>query len=379
MVAMVSHRWDVRGQWEQPFAGVQALRLHAAHTRYGHEEQEGGVPLTTFRSRAHDVQVQMQHLPVVGWSGTVSLQHGRLHWGAWGQEAYVTPSTTQSWSVASLQERTFGAVHWQVALRHEQQSVTAPQQAWRAQHQGNSASVAARWQLQPGWQAVASWGRAVRAPAAQELLADGMHVATNTYEIGNRNLRNEVSHLLELGVRKHSGATTLSAQLYRNRIHGYIYGHTLDEDAGVLLQRTAQADAVLTGAEAQLRQRLNRWMGMTVFGDVVHARFKEGGALPRIPAARWGLRWDASWQSWEGQAEWVQVSAQRRTAAFESPTPGYGMLNVQLRYQRAGSPWAFSLRAQNLTNRLAWAHTSAVKAAAPLKGRNITLGMHLDF
>jgi iron complex outermembrane receptor protein len=32
-----------------------------------------------------------------------------------------------------------------------------------------------------------------------------------------------------------------------------------------------------------------------------------------------------------------------------------------------------------LTDRLGYAHTSAIKRAAPLKGRNITVGLRMDF
>jgi iron complex outermembrane receptor protein len=37
------------------------------------------------------------------------------------------------------------------------------------------------------------------------------------------------------------------------------------------------------------------------------------------------------------------------------------------------------LKANNLTNRLAYAHTSFIKHAAPLMGRNVTLGIQAAF
>ncbi len=40
-----------------------------------------------------------------------------------------------------------------------------------------------------------------------------------------------------------------------------------------------------------------------------------------------------------------------------------------------GTPWQFYVHANNLTNRLAYAHTSFIKNAAPLMGRNIAVGL----
>ncbi|HPZ14973.1 MAG TPA: TonB-dependent receptor, partial [Bacillota bacterium] len=44
-----------------------------------------------------------------------------------------------------------------------------------------------------------------------------------------------------------------------------------------------------------------------------------------------------------------------------------------------GTPWQVYLKANNLTDRLAYAHTSFIKTAAPLMGRNITLGVKVAF
>lgn len=69
-----------------------------------------------------------------------------------------------------------------------------------------------------------------------------------------------------------------------------------------------------------------RWAGtwaLALWGDVVRAQLADGGGpLPRIPAARVGVRLDTAWQGWEGQAEWVQVARQTRTAAYETRSSG---------------------------------------------------------
>jgi iron complex outermembrane receptor protein len=123
--------------------------------------------------------------------------------------------------------------------------------------------------------------------------------------------------------------------------------------------------------------------GVTLFGDTVRATLDaDGGRLPRIPATRAGVRLDANWAAWEGQVEWVQVARQNRVAEFESATPGYGMLNLGVSYKGqlgSGTPWQIYLKANNLTDRLAYAHTSFIKNAAPLMGRNLTVGVKVAF
>src|SRR3546814_6317665 len=61
---------------------------------------------------------------------------------------------------------------------------------------------------------------------------------------------------------------------------------------------------------------------------------------------------------------------------------GYDMLNATMSYQLdvgSGKSVEFYARATNLTNELAFAHTSFVKDQSPLRGRNITLGMRHQF
>ncbi|HEY4665500.1 MAG TPA: TonB-dependent receptor, partial [Comamonas sp.] len=309
----------------------------------------------------------------------LGVSQGQRNFSAQGEEGYVPATRTQKQGLFLLEETQWGDWRMQAALRHDRQRVNNLQDAMVREHQATSASLGTVWKFAPGWQAMASFSHAARLPSAEELFASGLHMATNTWEIGNSQLRKETSNAWDLGVRKLSGNTTWNVNLYHHRINGYIYGRTVAQDEGIALQHYTQANARFTGLEGQVRQRINRWMGISLFGDVVRAKLAEGGNLPRIPAARLGLRIDASWQGWEGQAEWVQVAHQRRTAAWEAATGGYGMLNLAASYRFAGTPLQLQLKAENLTDRLGYVHSSAIKHAAPRKGRNITVGLRMEF
>ena len=382
VVDLRSERFDIRGELRNPFAGFSALRLRAGVTDYVHDEVEDGTVSTTFKNKAYDTRIELQHAPVGGFKGVFGIQTSERKFSADGEEAYVEPTITRKLGLFALEEYRVGDWRFEAALRHDRQTAEARTRGIERSHNGTSASVGAVWKFTPGYQAGASFTRASRAPSPEELYAQGLHMATSTYERGNPDLRAETSQNIDVSLKKTSGDTTFGVSVFRNRISNYIYGRTLDEVEGLQLLQYSQADATFTGIEGQVRQRLNRHLGITLFGDTVRARLAGGGLLPRIPATRAGLRLDGQWNAWEGQVEWVQVARQGRVAAFETATPGYGMLNVGVSYNgqfSGGAPWQVYMKANNLTDRLAYAHTSFIKNAAPLMGRNVTVGVKVAF
>ena len=387
IVDLRSERLDVRGQLHQPFTGFSALRLRAGVTDYAHGEIEDGAVATTFANKAYDARIELQHAPLNGFKGLLGVQTSQGKFRADGAEAYIRPTVTRKTSLFVLEEYRINDWRFEAALRHDRQTAEVEAgsdgkfSAAQRSHNGTSASLGAVWKFAPGYTLGATLTRASRAPSAQELYARGLHLATSTYEKGDDQLRSETSRNIDLSLRKTSGDTTFSASVFRNRISDYIYGRTLDELDGLQLLQYSQGDATFTGFEGQVRQRLTRALGATLFGDTVRARLAGGALLARIPAQRVGVRLDANWKAWEGQAEWVQVARQNRVAAFETATPSYGMLNVGIAYstQINGLPWQFYARANNLTDRLAYAHTSFIKQAAPLMGRSIAVGAKVAF
>ena len=390
VVDLRSERLDIRGELRNPFTGFSALRLRAGVTDYVHDEVEDGTIATTFKNKAYDTRIELQHEPLAGFKGVVGLQTSQRKFSAIGEEAYVQPTVTRKTGLFVLEEYRlndwYGDWRFEAALRHDRQTAEALASGsaggTERSHNGTSASLGAVWKFTPGYQVGTSFTRASRAPSAEELYARGLHMATSTYERGNANLRSETSQNIDLSLKKTSGDTTFGISVFRNRISNYIYGRTLDEVDGLQLLQYSQADATFTGIEGQVRQRVTRNLGVTLFGDTVRAKLDGGGLLPRIPATRAGVRLDANWNAWEGQVEWVQVARQNRVAAFEQPTPGYGMLNLGVSYSgqlSSGTPWQVYLKANNLTDRLAYAHTSFIKNAAPLMGRNITVGVKVAF
>ena len=119
-----------------------------------------------------------------------------------------------------------------------------------------------------------------------------------------------------------------------------------------------------------------------MFGDYVQGELKgDGGNLPRIPAARAGVRLAAFQGPWSGDVEYSRTFKQTDIAAFEHETPGYDMVNATVAYDVDLGPVRSQifLRGTNLLDETAFNHASFLAETAPLRGRNLTVGVRARF
>lgn len=381
VVELVSRRVDVRGEINDPFAGVERIRFRGGFTDYRHDEMDDGEVATTFTNQGHDARIEVQHAPIGGLRGVIGAQTSRSDFAAVGVEAFLPPSRIDNHALFLLEEHQRGDWRFEGALRQEWQNASAQGRASRS-HTPLSVSAGASWTFRPGYVLSASAARSQRAPTAQELYAGGVHLATNTYEIGSDALDVETAHSLELTLRKMAGELTFSVGAYRYAYDGYIYADTLDQHEDFRLIRYSQADARFTGVEADVTWKVRPDLSFSVFGDKVKAELTGGGGdLPRIPAARLGVRADL----WRGPVsadlEYVRVFNQDRIADFEDETPGYDMVNATLAYDVdvAGTESQIFLRGTNLLDETALNHASFIGHLAPLRGRNLVVGMRARF
>jgi len=385
VVKLDSERWDIRGEYRAPVAGIERVRLRASFTDYVHDELEDNVVSTSFRNKGHDARLEFVHAPLAGWRGVFGMQTTRRDFEAVGEEAYVPPTLTRKHAAFITEEYKLADWRFEAGLRHEWQDIKVDAPGQRdTDARGTSASVGAVWKLAPQYSLRASLARSHRLPTAEELYADGAHLATSTYEIGNQNLSKETSNNVDLTLRKFAGDTTFSLSAFHNKVDNYIYARTLDNHEGFQLVEYAQRDATFTGLEGELRQKLSASLSATLFGDYVRARFDQGEGsrnLPRIPAHRVGVKLDGEWKQWHGMVELYRVGKQDKLAEFETETGGYNMLNIGTHYATriGGVPTQFYARLNNLTDELAFSHTSFIKNAAPLTGRNLTAGVRVVF
>jgi hypothetical protein len=125
----------MRGELRNPFAGFSALRLRAGVTDYVHDEVEDGAVSTTFKNKAYDTRVELQHEPMAGFKGVVGLQTSQRKFSAEGEEAYVQPTVTRKVGLFVLEEYRLGDWRFEAALRHDRQTAEAQTARHRAQPQ----------------------------------------------------------------------------------------------------------------------------------------------------------------------------------------------------------------------------------------------------
>ena len=147
----------------------------------------------------------------------------------------------------------------------------------------------------------------------------------------------------------------------------------------------SQADAELRGAELKARvellERGGHHVHLQLVGDVVDAELDAGGNLPRIPPLRLGGGVHYHSENWSGNVELRWVDDQTDVAVNESATDGYTMLHASVgrRFVWGGQIVDLLLRGRNLTDEEARVHTSFLKNAAPLPGRDVALSARLWF
>ncbi|HMO43183.1 MAG TPA: TonB-dependent receptor, partial [Phenylobacterium sp.] len=297
-----------------------------------------------------------------------------------GAESFVPPSTTRNSAIFLLEEFTAGDWRFEGAVRQEWQEASARGRP-DTEHRPFSISAGASWTFPPGYVASLNLARSQRAPHAQELYARGIHLATNTFELGTATLEEETANSAEISLRKTEGPLTFAASAYHYAYDGYIYAATLDRFEDFRLIRYSQADASFTGVEGEVSYAFAGGFDATVFGDKVKAELDEGGPLPRIPAARLGVGGAYGWGDWSGDVEYIRTFEQDEIAAFEVKTPGHDMVNATLAYEFDGGSFRKQvfLRGTNLLDETALSHTSFLSTLAPMRGRSVLIGMRASY
>src|SRR5574344_864721 len=390
-IDLESHRYDLRTELDQPFAGFEKLRAHASFTDYEHDELEENKVISNFKRKGYDARLELVHQPIAGWEGVFGTQYSQQKIDLTGQveqhgnhshETVPMPDTkTQKYSLFGLEHKQFGDVHVELGARVEHQKIDVDAQKKDYSDTGVSASAAANWQFAPNYKLSLTGSHQQRLPLAQELYANGIHFATNTYERGNANLDVEKSNNLELGLHYEADKLDYSLHVYHNWFDNYIYGATTDHIETFRLIDYQQDKAKFYGTEAKLGYQISPDYKLSVFGDYVRGEIDNQNA-PRVPAGRLGTKVDANFaDGWSGMAEYYRVFKQDKIAAYEQETEGYNMVNVGVAY--AGNyankqDYRVYFKANNLLDDEVYSHASFL-SNIPQVGRNFTVGVEFGF
>ncbi len=284
-------RIDLRGTVELGEGLLDSIQVRGAFGDYQHIEFEGGAPGTTFTGRGVEARADLVQNNKGGWRGRSGVQYFTRNLAIVGAEAFAPSNDVTRFGVFTLQSIRLGQIELEGAGRYERATVRANAVGFQRAYDLWSGSTGATWRFAPGWKLGASYIRGARAPAPEELLSDGLHVATQSYERGNSTFRPETSNGGEAFVRYDGGDISLSVTGYLTDFDSFIAalpnGTARD---GFPVFEYRQGGARFQGFEAAASAKLFGWTdgGLTLDGqaDYTHAELKGIGPVPRIPPLR---------------------------------------------------------------------------------------------
>jgi iron complex outermembrane recepter protein len=383
-IGLKQNRLDLKGGWRD--VGVfREINVRHSRTDYTHTEFEGTEIGTQFENDSNETRLEAVQKTWHGFNGAFGVQFNARDFSALGDEAFVPPSQSHDSGIFFLQERAFGPVKLEFGARHDRIRIKT-ESVPSLQFSANSIALGGIWDVSENWHVSLNFDRAQRAPTPEELLSDGPHIATNTYEIGDLDLNNETANNAELGLHVHRGRYQGKFSMYRTRYDGFIYLRRADEvidDLPAAFWR--QDDALFKGwemqASADLADNNTGLWRLSASADRVDARLSNGEKLPRIAPARFGT--ELLWQrnAWTARVGAQRISRQNDVAIGEEATDGYTLINANLTYHwdKYKNGYEIFLDGRNLGNEEARAHTSFLKEIAPLPGRAFSLGLRLLF
>ncbi|MCG8325453.1 MAG: TonB-dependent receptor, partial [Thiotrichales bacterium] len=335
------------------------------------------------------------------WSGVVGVQARVRSFAAVGEEAFVQPTKLNSVGLFIYEDTDWNNFHFEIGGRYEFQNIEPTETSGinDIDHDTYSVSFGSIYSFTDRYSAGLSVSRAQRAPTIEELIADGPHHATETFEIGNPFLDEETANNIDFSIQRNDDVWSWKVNLFANYIEDYVFQQfqdldgdgevdEVDEDGNpggeLRLIRFVADDALFYGAEFETSYHMEigaNHLDFRLFTDVVRGELDGGEDLPRISPARVGLGLDYSRNRWDANMDIINVFEQDDTADLEEGTGGYVMLNAGLSYtlpvKEANA--RFFVRGTNLLDKDARRHTSFIKERAPLPGRAAIMGVQFSY
>ena len=396
-IGMKTTRYALEGQVRHLPGVWDSVKARVSHTDYRHTEFDNGNPGTVFSSQGQDLRVEARHRALAGWQGVLGAQVESGRFSAVGDEAFAPFSRTRSQALF---------VHEELPTAWGQVNAGARWESVRVQSLGNpdlsrfevgsrdftpfSVAAGAAFNLSPAWRLTGNAALTERAPKDYELFANGPHLATHAWELGNSGLGLEKSKSLDLGLDWKAGPHRMTVTAFASQFANYIgLMGTAQTQGGLPEQMYQGVPASFRGLEVNGRQRL--WQGTSTLdldwrADSVRAvNDLTGEPLPRIAPLRLGSTLAYAQGPWSAKlgADWH--AAQNRVPTGSVATGAYTLVNASVSYrQKQGATVLhWFVRLDNLTDQLAYSATSILTSTAfgksPLPGRSLKLGVQASF
>jgi iron complex outermembrane receptor protein len=392
-------RGDLRANL--PIGGFfKAFEFRGGIAKYHHDELDAdGSVGSSFFNKGREARADLVQSDRGGWGGTSGVQYLNVDVHLAGDEKYLPASRDRQFGLFTLQTIVHGPVRFEAGARVESAKLHADADAQIAANGGIigtmplsrnftavSGSAGANYEFAEGWRAGISLSHSERAPAIDEVFANGPHGGSETFEVGDPDLDKESGNGIELSIHRTTGPIHVQASIYYSKFSNFIFqaprGEVRD-GLPVFDYREGKADyyGFELGADTRFGHALGIDWGGELVTDAVRATIKQFGPAPQIPPFRALGALTGTHGQVDGRLEVERVSVQNRTAPIETPTPGYTMVNASLDWHpfSAHPDLTLSLQGNNLFDIDARRHTSLLKDYAPLAGRDVRLSARASF
>lgn len=414
-VDMMLKRYEAGGEWREPLPGIGKIKFALARSDYFHDEKNDGKVFidpkgdpeaikkrkladaakqkgkaeAMFANKGWNGRLELFHAPAYGFNGMAGIQYQTQKSSARriappepdsligerniNERNPLVENTNKQLSLFALEQYRIGKVLLEGGARWERQRIPirydrellaryvkpgtqAPDLSTYSQ-KAFSYSGGLLWDFAPGHRLSLTASRNERLPTPMELYYHGKHLATNSFEYGNKNLKKERSRNLEIGLSYNGEKWDYKISAYRNRFKNFIHAENLHRSGNLFVRRYTQSQARFYGLEGEIGYQYAPQHKITLFGDMVRGRlfgladvygdkiYREYGCVdedgledtcyeaigretvkrpdrhaPRVPPARLGLRLDSGFGSkWSASLAYSRVFSQNRTAVSEFP------------------------------------------------------------
>lgn len=394
MIRMVQNRVEFSSEYMPEEGLVKSVKLRSAQSFYRHEEFEGDAVGTTFRNSGNESRLEF-HTTSGKISGVTGIQTQLNTFRAAGDEAFLPASENMSLAFFSLQK--FAVTEKdsvEIGARLEDNTVKKRASATFGKSDehnfvGMNGSLGYQHAYTKEYSVNGSFSYTERAPSFQEIHANGAHIATGQFELGETGLKKEKAQAFELSFKKDSPSSFLTVSTYTQFFKDYINlvpTAVVDAGSGFLVSEYQQENAVIYGAEIDSREEITHaflggsWWWITK-ADATRGKGRAGSDLPRMPAPRLTFGVEYQRDQWDFDLEAQHYFDQTHHSDEELKTDSFTMVNFGVMYElpRDMQNYRFYFRAKNITDEEGRLSTSFVKDIAPMPGRNFLAGVQALF
>ncbi len=388
-IDLTQSRSELKTAWELD-SFFNQISAHIIHSKYEHTELEGDSAGTIYNNEGYDSRWTAKHDGFS--SGILGLQIGQRDFSAIGEEAFIPESNIQTTGIFTMESFDLQNITLEIGARLEHQDIDTGSSCNKNTHSW-SASIASIFPINESNRFSTSWSRGERSPSVEEFFSNIdletcgqkatliQHASTQRFEVGDPQLKNEVSNNIEFGFYGENDTIYTELNVFYNAFDNYIY--LLDSangDEGII-SHTIQNDAIFYGIEALVSFPIelpnNKHMDISFSGDTIRGKLKDGNNLPRIPPNRLGIEVEYSEDNFSSSITLRKVFSQNNIATNESKTEGYTRLDAMFDYhvEKKSGELQFFVKGNNLTNREIRDHTSYLKNFTTAEKRSFEVGM----